>query len=486
MRLPGGEALPHTMSELLCFLLQHEENFRRVRLPSLYSDFRSQQAINPDGYKTNLSAWETGLTHAAQAGLIPGGKDILLLRTGESLLHALETKEWGKPLALTPVIAAAVVEGRMIPLPEFLNSSTSIYERKGAGSPWFLVSWALQQLGLRRVQSVTLNSPTGGYVLVGNVEKAAIEVIKAMDVRFSRIDRVLPMKVFAAEVAMTLEQPSDLTEDDLKILLVYLSRDKNYLAYNTQAVKLRGKGERSPTVTTEDTNIASLKSLMVDLNAQLETLNMKVTEFDRKTRFAVANKNRVVAIAALRSKKLYETVFIRRSETLSQLEGICNKIEEAADQIEVMKVMQASSSVLKGLNTEIGGVETVEEVLNELRNEMEHVGDVEAIINEAAQATVVVDEGVIEEELEALERQDQAKDDEKAIFETKKKLELLDSMVPSKPGAGSEERIIQKAHSDVVDSSTRALGRLSIDSDETRVIFQKRSQEPAKLETQQT
>ena len=54
-----------------------------------------------------------------------------------------------------------------------------------------------------------------------------------MDVRFGRIDRVLPMNVFAAEVARILEQPSGLTDDDLKILLVYLARDKSYLAYNS-------------------------------------------------------------------------------------------------------------------------------------------------------------------------------------------------------------------------------------------------------------
>ncbi|MCJ1378471.1 hypothetical protein MMC17_001570 [Xylographa soralifera] len=482
------------MSELFNFLLQHEENFRRVRLPSLYSDFRSQQAINPDGYKTNLSAWEIGLTNAAQVGLIPGGKDILSLRTGESLLHALETREWGRPLALTPVIAltfiakaAAVAEGRMIPLPDFLNLPTSIYERKGAGSPWFLVSWTLRQLGLRRVQSVKLGSPTGRYVLVGNVEKAATKIMKAMDVHISRIGRILPMHVFAAEIARTLERLNGLSDDDLNILLVYLSRDKGYLAYNAHTVKLRGKGDGSPVITAEDANIASLKSLMADLNAQLETLNWKVIEFDQKARSAVANQNRVVAVASLRSKKLYETVSIRRSETLSQLEGICTKIEEAADQIEVMKVMEASSSILKGLNTEIGGVETVEEVLGGLRNEIEQVSDVEAMINEAAQATVIVDEGAIDKELEALERPDQAKDDEKAIFETKKKLELLDRMVPLGLAARSEERIIEKAQPDVLDGSTRALSRLSVDSDETRSIFQKRSQELAKqTEVQQT
>ncbi|MCJ1288386.1 hypothetical protein MMC26_007742 [Xylographa opegraphella] len=474
------------MSELLSFLLQHEENFRRFRLASLYSDFRSQQAINPDGYKTNLSAWETGLAHAAQAGLIPGGKDILSLRTGESLLHALETKEWGTPLALTPVIATAVAEGRMIALQDFLNSPTSIYEREESITPWSLVSWALRKFGLRRVQSVELGSPMSRYVLVGNVEKAATQVIKAMEVRLSRIDRILPYDMFAADVAKTLEVPGGLTDDDLKILLVYLSRDRRYLAYNAQAIKLGGKGDRSPVIKNEDTNIASLKSLMVDLNIQLETLESKVTEFDRKVRSAVANKNRVVAEAVLRLKKLYETVLVRRTKTLAQLEDICTQIEGAADQIEVMKVMKASSSVLRGLNAEIGGVENVEEVLSVLRNEVEQVSEVGTIIHDAAQASSMVDEATIDAELEALEKRDQAKDDEKAIFETKKKLELLNSMAPSELAVRSGESIIQKAHSDLLNSNTRALGRLSIDSDETRATFQKRSQEPARKEVLQT
>ena len=47
------------------------------------------------------------LSKATRAGLIPSsshGHDTLSLRTGEDLLQALETKEWGRPLALGTVI----------------------------------------------------------------------------------------------------------------------------------------------------------------------------------------------------------------------------------------------------------------------------------------------------------------------------------------------------------------------------------------------
>lgn len=42
------------------------------------------------------------------------------------------------------------------------------------------------------------------------------------------------MKMFQQKVEGALHLKTKLTADDLKILLVYLSRDKNYLAYDEQ------------------------------------------------------------------------------------------------------------------------------------------------------------------------------------------------------------------------------------------------------------
>ena len=41
-----------------------------------------------------------------EAGKAPGGYDVLSLRTGPELLRALETEEWGRPLALSDVIVS--------------------------------------------------------------------------------------------------------------------------------------------------------------------------------------------------------------------------------------------------------------------------------------------------------------------------------------------------------------------------------------------
>jgi len=120
------------MSELLNFILDHEDAFKRfvivllqhidadansnnskARLASLYSDFSHQAKSNPDGYAANISAWRQAISRALQAAKIPSsrvaggsgsGYNTLVLETGEELLRALNTKTWGRPVALGSVI----------------------------------------------------------------------------------------------------------------------------------------------------------------------------------------------------------------------------------------------------------------------------------------------------------------------------------------------------------------------------------------------
>ena len=199
--------MQQNMSELLKFILDHVEHFRRsvrcrrhmnlsnnairARLPSLYSDFTMQRHTNPDGYAANVAAWEEALQKAATAGFIPApgyAHDTLSLRTGEDLLRSLETKEWGRPLSLEMVIVGerfsrtkcrkpkadpiqpqdeAISKRHMIPFQEFLDAPTSIYNQKW--SPW-LFSWGLQQLRLSRRISTNGKSRNAQLVMLPNVE----------------------------------------------------------------------------------------------------------------------------------------------------------------------------------------------------------------------------------------------------------------------------------------------------------------------------
>lgn len=153
------------------------------------------------------------------------------------------------------------------------------------------------------------------------------------------------------------------------------------------------------------------------------------------------NKNRVSALSALKSKKIAEHNLKQRSDTLNQLEEVYNKIEQAADQVDIVRVMQASTSVLRSLHAQTGGVETVENVVDNLREEMSKVDEFGTIINEAGP---VVDEGEIDDELEALEKQEAREKEEKEAEETRERLAQLDSQKHAADEAARKLEELQK------------------------------------------
>ncbi|KAI9781598.1 MAG: hypothetical protein M1839_005813 [Geoglossum umbratile] len=418
------------MSELLNFILNHEDQFRRARLPSLYSDFRHQRTTNPDGYAVNISAWRTALGHAAREGLIPtqGPRhDLLVLRFSEELRHALETKEWGQPLALGAVISEAVVKKEMFPLRDFLVSTESIYNKSWIITPWQAISWSLRQLGIVGGASQADNLSLGRFVVLANVEEAANVIKRQVSGRTNMVDRIFSRDMFMKEFSGVLGSKQDLSDTDFTVLLTFLARDKREIAFDDRTVKFKGPSDSIISITTEDTTIASLKSVIADLSQQISSLTSRIDALSAAARNAVNEKNRISALASLRSKKLAETTLIRRSEMLAQLERVYTNIGQAADQVEIVRVMEASTVVLKGLHAEVGGAERVEQVVEELREEMSNVDEVGKIIAEAGDPSLVVDDGEVDDELEVMEREEREKKDEAEAQETARRLAALDN-----------------------------------------------------------
>ena len=187
-------------------------------------------------------------------------------------------------------------------------------------------------------------------------------------------------------------------------------------------VKFKGPGDTSSTLSTQDKTIASLKILIADMNSQIALLTRRISKLSGTARAAVENKNKISALAALRSKKLNETVLAQRTETLIQLEEIYSKIEQAADQVAILRVMEAGAGVLRSLSAEAGGIEKVEDLIDILRDEMSKVDEVSSAINTRGHENRVSDEDDIDEELESLEWQAQAEQEEKEARLTAERL----------------------------------------------------------------
>jgi charged multivesicular body protein 7 len=359
---------------------------------------------------------------------------------GQELLRALETKEWGMPLALGAVVQDAVNKKEMIPVKEFVDSEESVYAKKGWGvripGVGEVVGWGLRQLGLIGEGGDKLIN--GKFVVLENLEEAGRVVERRVqDGVKGRVERIYSKSLFQETYQDVLGKEHTLSENDLGLLLKFLQRDKSLLSFDGSTIKFKAPGEKSATpITMEDTTIASLKTFIKDLDLQTTVLTKRVDELSLTAKEAVTRKNRVSALAALRSKKLAETTLSKCHATLAQLEEVFSKIEQAADQVELVLVMEGSTKALQGLNKEVGGVERVDDVVDQLRKEMERVDEMGNVIAEPGREAGALDEGEVDDEFEAMEREEREKVEAKEraekeerekreAEETRKKLDAL-------------------------------------------------------------
>ncbi|KAJ6099259.1 hypothetical protein N7467_000794 [Penicillium canescens] len=482
------------MSDLLKYILNNEEAFRRNRLPSLYSDFTPQKKTNPDGYAVNVAAWEQALNRAAKRGYtssrgvrVRSGSNIsakndssasppakrkktdhLILRTDESLLRDLESAEWGRPVALGTVFDEAMRKRSMIPLPVYKTTAGLLQKSQwrvidpGVLSPWNVMSWGVRQLKGFVVGSESDSAPklqVQELVLVENLQETAdLAVKKATGGNSSKLDLIYSKESFVEEFAGILNDATELSDADFDILLLYLSRDSGAIAYDGKTIKFKSAGEM-PEITQQDTTIASIKTLVATMSKQVTNLEAKVIELNTSAKTALANKNRVSALAAVRSKKMAEQNLKQRLDTLMQLEEVYTRIEQAAGQIEIVQVMQASTGVLRGLHTQIGGAERVEDIVEELREEMTKVDEVGSIMNEAGP---VIDEGEIDEELEALEKADREVQEREEAAATERRLAELDSAKQTSDEAARKAQAAKNVESELAGSIER-LSNMSVE-----------------------
>lgn len=402
--------------------------------------------------------------------------DHFILRTDEALLRALDTKQWGRPLALGAVIQDAIAKKEMIPLKEFMVAKSSIYQTSWSLNPQQLVTWSLRQLGLISDGSSEESIPSQTLVLVSNLESASKEVKNRQVSRTGYTDDLYTKKLFGREFSTMFGDQNPISDNDLEILLKFLARDKRLVVYNGQTIKFTGPRETNSVITPEETTIADLKTLMSDLDIQIDSLSKRVEVLNISVHDALARKNRATALAILRSKKLVESNLSKQIAVLGQLEEVYSKIGQASDQLELVRIMEGSTGVLKSLNAKIGGVERVDNIVDDLKEQMTQVDEIGSVIAEPGRAANAIDEDEVNDELDAMEA-DESKNKETAerlarevqtveeALETKHKLEQLDALqeAPHDPHTQAHQVSKGGSHDDTPEESVQRLNRLSLE-----------------------
>jgi charged multivesicular body protein 7 len=372
-----------------------------------------------------------------------GLSSTLVLDCDEQLLGTLESKVYGRPLALGVAVQEALAAKDFILLAEFQSATESIYNK-----PWSVRSvagWMLRQAGVADfLRSEKL--PKGQFVVVANVEEAA-KLFSDKNAAQSRFERTFSKTHFYKTFSGEVFEGAKLSEADTDVLLKFLSRDKGLLLYDGKTVRIKGPDNEVATLTEEDASIAQVKELLTYLTHQTELLGSRVEQLAATAKEAVAKKNRIGALAALKSKKAAEATLAQRYASVGQLEAVAAKIEQASNNVQLVAVMEASGSALASLNARVGGAERVEEVVERLREQMEAVDEVDSILAENPASPIVVDEAEIEDEMAAMEAEEKAKqaEVEKAkrveIEKTKKEAEMAKETALAKEAEETRKRL---------------------------------------------
>ncbi|OAA70839.1 SNF7 family protein [Akanthomyces lecanii RCEF 1005] len=420
------------MGELAEFLAQNDAAFRKARLPALYADFRPQRTLNPDGYTANVTAWRHALSLLASRGMLSQGANasVLILNLEDTLLRRLESRQFGQPLALGTVVRESVAANAMFPVQTFLQAQQSVFQRSWSGVPWAVMGWTLRQMGIVDPSRGDDTLPKGQYVLLENVEAATKHFNDIMTEHTSKFDRVFTKSQFYNTFASDLIPGQRLSEADVNVLLCYLSRDKGIIEYDGKIIRVKGVGDQTG-ITEDDKAIASLKDVTVKVKHQADLLSARIDELELDAKKALARKNKVSALAALRQKKVAEQTLSTRYATLNQLEETANKIEQAADNVAIVQAMEASSGVLASLNAQVGSADKVDAVMDELRDRVADTDELTAILAESTDSQTV-DEGEIDDELAAMEREAAEKEEEKEAEKAKDKMDKIPE-VPASP-----------------------------------------------------
>jgi charged multivesicular body protein 7 len=301
----------------------------------------------------------------------------------------------------------------------------------------------------------------GNYVVVKNVEVAADEILKKMKEHTSTAERVLSKTDFLKRFSTALNPASPLTKSDLDILLVHLARDKQAISYNAQTIKFNPEHESIPTpITSDDEAIANLRDTLANINAQIPPLMEKIAAADAAVREAITGKQMVRAKAALRSKKLAETTLAQRSDVALQLESVYQRLQSAADQVEIVEAMRAGADALKSLNEKVGGAEGVQGIVDAVNEQMATTEEITNIINETDQP---LDEAEIDDEFEALERAEKEKVQREEAEKTRQRLAEL---------AEADAKRVAKEKEEEAESTRIRLAQLA-EADENRKTAEK-------------
>ena len=115
----------------------------------------------------------------------------------------------------------------------------------------------------------------------------------------------------------------------------------------------------------------------------------------------IRNSNKSAALQCLRNRKQLQVQYDALSGQMSNLFHTTMSLENAMSNIEVINANQQTSQTMKDIFTEIGGIDKVEGLLDDMREITDRVSDISTVLSEPTFS--LIDDDDVENEMSAME-----------------------------------------------------------------------------------
>lgn len=429
--------------------------FSAQRKISLYSDFRHLRETNSVGFDANVSAWKEVIFKCVENG---GFHHRTILCTGSGVKadnsyrgltpEVARDPQNGEPLALDAVIDELVARGDLVVYSEYMRDG--FYLPDSPSRPWSLwgsvsvsgaLGWAAQKTGLlsperagkfdKARQAYDLRSQQ--YVVPELVKHRAHRVLRELELeaqtgQIQHVHQYGSSPVFHTRMFERIIKTCDpeLSSQDTKVILVFLSRDRGLVCVDAErhTIKLTSPGIQSP-ISDQDVAVAELCEAIHHQTERVKALSAK---FDRETNTlnsALKAKNRILAKAALRSRRATEEAQTTALQLLENVELVMLKIGQAHSQADTVAALESGARILKDLNSTLD-VEKARSVMDRVREQVDEVDDVRRAMESESELDRQQEEQELELELKQLEKENKepSRSNSQTQTETKPEVEI--------------------------------------------------------------
>lgn len=149
----------------------------------------------------------------------------------------------------------------------------------------------------------------------------------------------------------------------------------------------------------------------------------------------------------------------RRLDAQTQVEDTLTAIDDAVSNVEITSAMDASATVLRDLNKKVGGVEGVTRTMDALADAKAEGEEWSRALHQDGEG--MVDEGDVEEELEAMMKEGAGGAMEEEVKEVERP--ALPDVPVSDPSAGVEQDAEKSAEKSMEEEMEKRLSNLSLE-----------------------